>query len=125
VLPDPVTGQRVCRMTLSDIDEHRRMEEALQESEERYRIIVESARDLIFFLSPEGHLRWCNEVSREIVGAVAPEGDLFRRVHSADAQRVAAAWRAAREEGRSPDKVSYRLQAADGGTGPWRAASAR
>ena len=111
----PATGRRVCRLALSDIAEHRRLEEALQESEERYRVIVESARDLIFFLDPEGGLRWCNQAARELLGAVPPDEDLFRRVHPADAPRVAAAWRAAREGEGGPDKVSYRLRAGDGG----------
>ncbi|HEY5998052.1 MAG TPA: sigma-54-dependent Fis family transcriptional regulator [bacterium] len=112
--PDPATGQRICRLALSDIAEHRRLGEALQESEERYRVIVESARDLIFFLSPEGGLRWSNEAARGFVDGVRPDEDLFRRVHPADAPRVAAAWRAARSGERGRDTVGYRLRGGDG-----------
>jgi len=96
-------------------EELRRVQAALQESEERYRVIVESARDLIFFLDGEGRLRWRNQAAGEIIGAGAPEDDLVRRVHPADAPRFAAAWRSAREGAGGPDKVGYRLRALDGG----------
>jgi PAS domain S-box-containing protein len=88
----------------------------LRESEERYRVIVESTRELILFLDQEGRLRWCNPASRELIGDVAPEGEPFGRVHPADAPRVAAAWLAARRGGEGgPDKFSYRLRGVDGG----------
>jgi len=112
---DHTTGQRIFRLAFSDIDENRRLETALEENEERYRVIVESARDLVWFLDKEGCLRWCNQAAGEVIGAAAPEEDLFRRVHPADAPRVATAWRAAREGDGGPDKVSYRLRAVDGG----------
>ena len=116
VRPEVVSGQSVCRLALSDITERRRAEAALQESEERYRVIVESSRDLIFFLDQGGRLRWSNQAS---AGALrrrfAADGDLFRSVHPDDAPRVAAAWRSAREGEGSPAKISYRLRATDGG----------
>jgi PAS domain S-box-containing protein len=115
VRPEVVSGQNVCRLALSDITERRRVEAALQESEERYRVIVESSRDLIFFIDRGGRLRWCNQASRELFGAAATDAEIFRGVHPNDAPQVAAAWRSVREGEGSPDKISYRLQAADGG----------
>ncbi len=117
VRPEVVNGQRVCRLALSDITERRRVEAALQESEERYRVIVESSRDLIFFLDQGGRLRWCNQAAREIVGAVPADDDLFRGVHPEDARQVAAAWHLARAGAGagSSTKTTYRLRAADGG----------
>ena len=115
VRPEVVSGQSVCRLALSDITERRRVEAALQESEERYRVIVESSRDLIFFLDQGGRLRWSNQASRELFGAVPADDDLFRSVHPDDAPQLAAAWRSAREGEGSAAKISYRLRAADGG----------
>jgi PAS domain S-box-containing protein len=115
VRPEVVSGQSVCRLALSDITERRRAEAALQESEERYRVIVESSRDLIFFLDRGGKLRWQNQAARELFGVVSEEVDLFGGVHPADAPQVAVAWRAAREGEEVPTKISFRLRATGGG----------
>ena len=70
---------------------------------------------MIFFLDPGGLLRWHNQTSRDLIGAVPDHDDLFQRVHPDDAGRVASAWRSARQGEGSPEKVGYRLRAADGG----------
>ena len=115
VRPEVVSGQSVCRLALSDITERRRVEAALQESEERYRVIVESSRDLIFFLDQSGRLRWCNQAARELFGG-APRTPISSAASTRDdAARLAAAWRSAREGEGGPAKISYRLRAADGG----------
>ena len=114
VRPEAAGGQSVCRLAISDITERRRVEAALQESEERYRVIVESSRDLIMFLDQEGLLRWENQASRKLFGGSLDKEVYFRRVHPADAARLAVAWRAAREGSASADKVRYRSRASDG-----------
>jgi len=115
VRPEVISGKSVCRLALSDITEHRRVEAELQESEERYRVIVESSRDLIFFLDQGRRLRWGNQASREFFGELPADDDLFSRVHPNDAPQVDDAWRSAREGEGSFRKISYRLRATDGG----------
>lgn len=115
VKPEALSGQSVCRLALSDITERRRVEAALQESEERYRVIVESSRDLIFFLDDTGQLRWCNQAASEIFCAVPAGANFFRRVHANDAAQLEAAWDSTREGEGGPGKISFRLRADDGG----------
>jgi PAS domain S-box-containing protein len=48
--------------------ERRRTRQALQESEDRYRTLVETARDVIFTMSPDGTFTSLNPVFEELLG---------------------------------------------------------
>lgn len=63
------SGSPVCIMaTAVDITEKRRMEEALRESEERYRTLAESAPDIIFLVGVEGDVLYVNSAGGRLLG---------------------------------------------------------
>ena len=52
-----------------DITEHKKADEALQESEERFRRLAENARDIIFRMSlPQGHYEYVSPAAKELSG---------------------------------------------------------
>jgi PAS domain S-box-containing protein len=56
-----------------EITQHRKTEEALRESEERYRDIFESASDIIHVVDPEGRLLYSNPSWSKILGYSSEE----------------------------------------------------
>ncbi len=71
-----------------DVTEHKRMEEALRESEQKYRELVENANSIILRWSQNGEISFLNEfglqffgyskeaiVGRHVVGTIVPESE--------------------------------------------------
>jgi len=54
--------------SIVDVTERKRAEEALRESEERYRTLVEAVQEGIAFIDPEGEvINYCNEAYAEVL----------------------------------------------------------
>lgn len=64
-----------------DISERKKSENLLKESEQRYRILFEQARDVIYFTTPEGRLIDMNKAGLEILGYPKEE---FKDLNVAD-----------------------------------------
>ena len=60
-------GRRAVLGCFMDITERKRAEEALRESEERYRDLFESTNDLVQSVKPDGHFLYVNRAWREVL----------------------------------------------------------
>jgi PAS domain S-box-containing protein len=65
---------------LHDITERKKGEEALRESEERFRSVMENANDAIFFVDSKGYIRFWNQKAEKLYGYTAEE--VLGQLHS-------------------------------------------
>lgn len=99
-----------------DITAGRRAEEALRESENRYRTVLESLPQLIWTCLPDGNCDYCSPQWIAYTGVPGEEQvgwGWVQQIHSEDRERVARRWRRSFATGATYD-AEYRLRRADG-----------
>lgn len=101
----------------TEITEFKRGEEALRESEERFRTLAETVPDIIFTHRPDGFSDYTNPRFYELTGLPPGAADGFgwtQSLHPEDWARDQSRWRQALAVEQSYE-IKYRLQSAAGG----------
>ena len=105
-----------------DLDERKRAEEALRQSEERYRSLIDASRDGIAIMDSEGVLKYASPSAESLTGYHPEEllgRNAFALVHPADVPGLRARLSEMLVEApsRVPVPISFRLRHRDG---QWR-----
>jgi PAS domain S-box-containing protein len=103
---------------LTDISERKKMEEALRESEVRYRLLVESANEAIV-VAQEGMLRFVNPATVALTGFSEPElvsVPFIKRIHPDDQAMVADRYQKRARGEPVPNRYIFRLLTGEGTT---------
>lgn len=115
--PIPYRGRR-CRVTaMRDISERKRAESALRDTEERYRELVENAKDMVFVHDVEGRFLAVNRAAERITGYSRQELlslSVFDLLAPEEHESVSAAIRGFAAGGEAPDEVIADVLARDG-----------
>lgn len=108
------------RTTMVDVTDRRHIEEALQESKEKYQTLSEAAIDGIYVISPEG-FEYVNPAFEKIFGYKAKEVcnkefDFFDLIHPEDRKLVKKREQARKNGRKLPPEYSFRILTKDGKT---------
>jgi diguanylate cyclase (GGDEF)-like protein/PAS domain S-box-containing protein len=100
-----------------DIRRRRRDRDALQHSEEKYRMLVDHLPDVVWTADARGDLLFVSPYCKDFSGYTPEEhrepGFWLKQIHPGDSERVQAGFRALFDEGRAFD-AEYRLRRRDG-----------
>ncbi|GHO63519.1 hypothetical protein KSC_024110 [Ktedonobacter sp. SOSP1-52] len=107
--------------TSTDIDEQKRTEQLLKESEENLRVLAETVPQLVWTTRPDGRFDYCNQRYCEYTHAAFEhlQGYGWRQfMHPEDAERVVVLRQQTLQTG-EPYEMEYRLRNSQTGTYRW------
>jgi len=112
-------GPKQCAATFLDISDRKRAEEALRESKERYRLLVENSPQGILVIQDD-RFRFFNKAARRISGISQeeirqlPAEVSFESIHPDDRNMVAERYVRRQKGGKLPDSYPIRIIRRDG-----------
>jgi PAS domain S-box-containing protein len=107
-----IDNARLYRNAQREVEERRRAEDALRESEARFRAITDSIDQLIWSTRPDGYHDYYNHRWYEYTGVPegATDGEMWNDMfHPEDRERAQAIWRHSLQTG-EPYHIEYRLR---------------
>ncbi|HEX2995354.1 MAG TPA: PAS domain S-box protein, partial [Anaerolineales bacterium] len=109
---DTVSGNTMLTM-IQDITERRKAEQALRESEEKYRLLAEKSNDWIYWIQPDRNFRYISPSCERVTGFTAAEfmqnPNLFiDMIHPEDREQIFAHLGEVRE-GSETHNLDYRI----------------
>jgi PAS domain S-box-containing protein len=111
-----IRGQKHMLSLVSDIGERKKAQDALRESEERFRLLADTVPVMIWEAGPDSRCTFFNKSWLDYTGSSLEQqlGDGWTKsVHPEDLERCLESYRAAWKE-RSAFSAEYRLRRADG-----------
>jgi two-component system, chemotaxis family, CheB/CheR fusion protein len=115
--PVPTAGRTLAiNLVVEEVTERRRVEEALRESEERFRTVAELVPDVLFATDAGGGTDYANPRFYEHTGFAPGQArglGWLEALHPDDRERVARVWQDAVAAGQ-PASFRYRLRGRDG-----------